>query len=76
MASSPDTEITLGTGKLLVLFFGLVAVCAAFFAVGHLFFLTPCMLKGGRIDIGTCTGRKLLGCSLTVPAGIVGSTRW
>ncbi|PYX27925.1 MAG: hypothetical protein DMG77_17185 [Acidobacteria bacterium] len=35
MASSPDTEITLGTGKLLVLFFGLVAVCAAFFAVGY-----------------------------------------
>jgi DedD protein len=35
MASSPDTEITLGTGKLLVLFFGLVAICAAFFAVGY-----------------------------------------
>ncbi|SRR6266849_1429537 len=35
MASSQDTEITLGTGKLLVLFFGLVATCAAFFAVGY-----------------------------------------
>src|SRR6266436_1457337 len=35
MASSQDTEITLGTGKLLVLFFGLVAICAAFFAVGY-----------------------------------------
>ena len=35
MASSQDTEITLGTGKLLVLFFGLVAVCALFFAMGY-----------------------------------------
>jgi len=29
-----DTEITLGTGKMLGLFFGLVALCAAFFGVG------------------------------------------
>jgi DedD protein len=35
MAQSDDTEITLGTGKLLVLFFGLVAVCALFFALGY-----------------------------------------
>jgi cell division septation protein DedD len=35
MASSEDTEITLGTGKLLFLFFGLVAVCALFFAFGY-----------------------------------------
>jgi len=35
MTSSQDTEITLGTGKLLVLFFGLVAVCALFFALGY-----------------------------------------
>jgi DedD protein len=35
MASSQDTEITLGTGKLLVLFFGLVGVCALFFALGY-----------------------------------------
>jgi DedD protein len=35
MAASQDTEITLGTGKLLVLFFGLVGICAAFFAVGY-----------------------------------------
>jgi DedD protein len=30
-----DTEITLGTGKLLGLFFGLVIVCAVFFALGY-----------------------------------------
>jgi len=35
MTSSQDTEITLGTGKLLVLFFSLVAVCAVFFALGY-----------------------------------------
>lgn len=35
MASSQDTEITLGTGKLLFLFFGLVGVCALFFALGY-----------------------------------------
>jgi DedD protein len=35
MSSTPDTEITLGTGKLLMLFFGLVAMCAVFFAMGY-----------------------------------------
>jgi DedD protein len=30
----PDTEITLGTGKMLVLFFGLVVLCSLFFALG------------------------------------------
>ncbi len=35
MASSQDTEITLGTGKLLLLFFGLVGICALFFALGY-----------------------------------------
>jgi DedD protein len=32
---SPDTEITLGTAKLLGLFFGLVIICAIFFALGY-----------------------------------------
>jgi cell division septation protein DedD len=35
MPSSQDTEITLGTTKLLTLFFGLVVVCAVFFALGY-----------------------------------------
>ncbi|MFZ0731872.1 MAG: SPOR domain-containing protein [Candidatus Sulfotelmatobacter sp.] len=35
MPSSQDTEITLGTGKLLFLFFSLVAICAVFFALGY-----------------------------------------
>ena len=32
--SSLDTEITLGTGKMLALFFGLVALCGLFFGLG------------------------------------------
>ncbi len=35
MVDSQDTEITLGTGKMLVLFFGLVALCGAFFGMGY-----------------------------------------
>jgi DedD protein len=35
MASAEDTEITLGTGKMLALFFGLVALCAVFFGMGY-----------------------------------------
>src|ERR1700677_2558893 len=45
MASSQDTEITLGTGKLLGLFFGLVIVCAVFFALGY--------TLGRKSDAGT-----------------------
>jgi DedD protein len=35
MAASQDTEITLGTGRLMGLFFGLVVVCALFFGFGY-----------------------------------------
>ena len=34
-SSSEDTEITLGTGKLLGLFFFLVGICALFFGLGY-----------------------------------------
>src|SRR5215472_16918972 len=36
MQEPRDTEITLGTGKLLGIFFVLVAVCAVFFTMGYL----------------------------------------
>lgn len=36
MSSSQDTEITLGTGKLLFLFFALVAICSVFFSMGYM----------------------------------------
>jgi DedD protein len=32
--TSQDTEITLGTGKMLTLFFALVVICAVFFGIG------------------------------------------
>jgi cell division septation protein DedD len=35
MAASQDTEITLGTGRMLLLFFGLVGLCALFFGLGY-----------------------------------------
>jgi len=35
MEASQDTEITLGTAKLLGLFFGLVMICAVFFSLGY-----------------------------------------
>ena len=34
-AEMPDTEITLGLGKLLTIFFALVVVCGVFFALGY-----------------------------------------
>lgn len=34
MQEAQDTEVTLGTGRLLALFFGLVVICALFFSVG------------------------------------------
>jgi DedD protein len=34
MVTGEDTEITIGTGKMLGLFFGLVALCAVFFGLG------------------------------------------
>lgn len=36
MTDGQDTEISLGTGKLLGLFFGLVVLCAGFFGVGYM----------------------------------------
>lgn len=36
MEGKPDTEITLGTAKLLGIFFVLVAICAVFFTMGYL----------------------------------------
>ncbi len=34
MQETQDTEVTLGTGRLLALFFGLVVICALFFSLG------------------------------------------
>jgi len=72
MDSSQDTEITLGTAKLLGLFFGLVIICAVFFALGY--------TLGRKSDIGlsaagaaaplqtTSTGAKPAGSATSQPA--------
>ncbi len=59
MASSQDTEITLGTAKLLGLFFGLVMVCAVFFALGY--------TLGRKADVG------LAATSAAVPLPVTAS---
>lgn len=46
IAASQDTEITLGTGKMLLLFFGLVALCAVFFGMGFSFGRTSVKAPG------------------------------
>lgn len=57
-----DTEITLGTGKLLGIFFALVVVCSVFFTMGYL--LGRSTSTGSRTEIvagvtttGTTTGK-------------------
>lgn len=44
-----DREITLGTGKLLGIFFGLTIICAVFFTMGYL--LGKSTANGGRTEI-------------------------
>jgi len=46
---SRDTEITLGTGKLLGIFFALTILCAVFFTMGYL--LGKSTVAGGRTEI-------------------------
>jgi DedD protein len=59
-----DTEITLGTGRMLALFFGLVLVCAVFFAVGF---------SLGR-KVGTAGGANPLAGQAQTPATVVRPT--
>jgi cell division septation protein DedD len=68
MAATQDTEITLGTAKLLSLFFGLVIVCAVFFALGY--------TLGRKSDSGfpTVAGAAApAGTSPVKPAGSAGT---
>jgi cell division septation protein DedD len=56
MSTSPqDTEITLGTGRMLAIFFIFVLVCAFFFAIGF--------------SLGRKTTTAVAGLSLNAPAG-------
>lgn len=51
-----DTEITLGTGRMLAIFFGFVLVCAFFFAIGF--------------SLGRRTTISDAGSSLSAPTGV------
>ncbi len=53
MAVSEDTEITLGTGKMLALFFGLVALCALFFGIGFSLGKNSARPNGGEVQAAT-----------------------
>jgi DedD protein len=57
LMAQQDTEITLGTGRMLALFFALVLVCAFFFSIGF--------------SLGRKTGASLLIAPTGAPATIV-----
>ncbi len=61
MARQEDTEITLGTGRMLAIFFGFVLVCAFFFAMGFSLGRKTVMAGGG----------SLLGSAAGSPAAVV-----
>jgi cell division septation protein DedD len=44
-----DTEITLGTGRMLALFFALVTICAGFFAIGFSLGRKATIVGGGNV---------------------------
>ena len=56
MGSSQDTEITLGTGKLLGIFFLMVAICAAFFTMGYLFGRSSTTMAASTTVVSTVPG--------------------
>ena len=65
MARSDDTEITLGTGKMVGIFFGLVALCAVFFALGFKLgksYVVP--PSATPIGCGLVRRRPAIGCEI------------
>ena len=71
MDASQDTEITLGTAKLLGLFFGLVIICAVFFALGYTLGRKsdPGLALAGAAPLTTASnGPKPAGSSSAQPA--------
>lgn len=71
-----DTEITLGAGKVLVLFFGLVVLCAIFFGAGYTLgknaaATQPLSLDGNGATTAAGSGSK----PSASPAGMVAQTK-
>jgi cell division septation protein DedD len=69
MATSQDTEITLGTGKLLVFFFALVVVCALFFGLGFSLGRSASTAPGSAAQASMSSGGE------RPPAGTTGSQK-
>jgi DedD protein len=67
-----DTEIILGTGKLLAIFFGLVAICGTFFGLGYSLgrSSSPMALQNGQPSkVAASVGAKpLAGVTVSTPA--------
>ena len=73
MSEQKDTEIILGTGKLLAIFFGLVAICGTFFGLGYSLGRTssPMALQSGPATVMSGPGTKpVAGVTLTTPAAV------
>jgi cell division septation protein DedD len=73
MSEQKDTEIILGTGKLLAIFFGLVAICGSFFGLGYSLGRTasPMALQSGPSTVVSGPGTKpVAGVTLTTPAAV------
>src|SRR5689334_4335700 len=72
LAEEKDTEIVLGTGKLLAIFFGLVILCGTFFglgySVGHS--ASPMAIQTGQSGKNSVSsgGKALAGVTITTPA--------
>lgn len=74
MSEQKDTEIVLGTGKLLAIFFALVAICGTFFGLGYSLGRTssPMALQSGPTTLVSGPGAKpVAGVTLTTPAPVV-----
>src|SRR5215469_10924411 len=61
-----DTEITLGTGKMLALFFGLVILCAIFFGMGYS--MGRSSVKNGPELLPSPTGARPAAVNQAAPA--------
>lgn len=61
-----DTEITLGTGKMLALFFGLVILCAIFFGMGYS--MGRSSVKAGPELLPSPSGARPAAVNQAVPA--------
>ena len=81
MSDQQDTEIILGTGKLLGIFFGLVAICGTFFGLGYSLGRTsaasPVTLQNGPATVANAAATKpAAGVTVTAaPAAITETTQ-